>query len=107
MNKNKRFSTNGHYIYDHFNGEERWLVNEVEAKDIVSIMNNLDTKARERSKALSKLQKENDEIKKLIHTMLVQMEIDKINTENARYWAGIIFTFEEFQKMREIWKGDF
>ena len=107
MNENKRFSTNGHYIYDHFNGEERWLVNEVEANEIVDVMNNLDCKARERSKALSKLQKENDEIKQLIHTMLVQIEVDKINTKNVRYWAGIIFTFKEFQKMREIWKGDF
>ena len=65
----KRFSTNGYYIYDHFHDEERWLVNEVEANEIVDVMNNLDTKARERSKALSKLQKENNEIKQLIHTM--------------------------------------
>ena len=59
-----------------------------------------------RNEALSKLQKENNEIKQLIHTMLVQIDIEKINTENARYSARIIFTFEEFQKMREIWKGD-
>lgn len=103
----KRFSTNGHYIYDHFKGEERWLVNEVEAQEIVDVMNNLDCKARERSKALSKLQKENNEIKQLIHTMLVQMEIENIGSENVRYWAGIIFTFEEFKKMKEIWKGEF
>ena len=102
----KRFSTNGHYIYDHFKDEERWLVNEVEAEEIVEVMNNLDTKARERSKALSKLQKENNEIKQLIHTMLVQMEIEKINTEDVRYWAGILFTFKEFKKIKEIWKGD-
>lgn len=94
------------YIYDHFKGEERWLVNEVEAQEIVDVMNNLDCKARERSKALSKLQKENNEIKQLIHTMLVQIEVDKINTENVRYWAGISFTFEEFKKIKEIWKGD-
>ena len=103
----KRFSTNGYYIYDHFNDEERWLVNKVEAEEIVEVMNNLDTKARKRSKALSKLQKENNEIKQLIHTMLVQMETENIGSKNVRYWAGIIFTFEEFQKMREIWKGEF
>lgn len=144
----KRFSTNGYYIYDHFHDGEKWLVNEVEANEIVDIMNNLDCKARERSKALSKLQKENNElteenqdlksfnkdlaenlstcanariskdnrierleeennrIKQLIHTMLVQIEVDKINTENVRYWAGIVFTFEEFRKIKEIWKGD-
>ena len=59
----KRFSTNGHYIYDHFHDGEKWLVNEVEANEIVDVMNNLDCKARERSKALSKLQKENNELK--------------------------------------------
>lgn len=102
----KRFSTNGYYIYDHFHDGEKWLVNEVEANDIVDIMNNLDCKARERSKALSKLQKENNEIKQLIHTMLVQIEVDNINTENVKYWAGISFTFEEFKKIKEIWKSD-
>ena len=39
--------------------------------------------------------------------MLVQMEIENIGRKDVRYWAGIIFTFKEFQKMREIWKGDF
>ena len=52
----KRFTTNRYYIYDHFK-EDSWLVNEVEAQEIVDIMNNLDTKARENSKALSTLQK--------------------------------------------------
>lgn len=62
MVENKRFTTNKYYIYDHFKNEERWLVNGVEADDIVKIMNNLDCKARERSKALSKLQKENNKL---------------------------------------------
>ena len=61
----KRFTTNGYYIYDHFKGNE-WLVNEVEAEEIVEIMNNLDMKTRERSKALSKLQKENEQLKQLL-----------------------------------------
>lgn len=61
----KRFTTNGYYIYDHFK-EDKWLVNEVEAEEIVTVMNNLDTKARERSKALGKLQKENEHLKKLL-----------------------------------------
>ena len=51
----KRFTTSGYYIYDHYK-EDRWLVNEVEAQYIVDKMNNLDTKARENSKALSTLQ---------------------------------------------------
>ena len=52
------------------------------------------------------LKKENKEIKQLIHTMLVQIDTDKINTENTRYSARIVFTFEEFKKIQQIWKGD-
>ena len=69
----KRFTTNGYKIYDTFHDGMHWLVNEVEAEEIVEIMNNLDIKARERSKALSKLQKENEQLKKQLqseHTML-------------------------------------
>lgn len=54
-----RFTTNGYKIYDTFHDGRHWLVNTVEAEEIVGVMNNLDSKARERSKALSKLQKEN------------------------------------------------
>ena len=57
----KRFTTNGYKIYDTFHDGTHWLVTEVE--EIVEILNNLDTKARERSKALSKLQKENEQLK--------------------------------------------
>ncbi len=58
---NKRFATNGYYIYDQYK-EDKWLCNEVEAQEIVTVMNNLDTKARERSIALSVLQKKYDKI---------------------------------------------
>ena len=68
----KRFTTNGYYIYDHFKGD-KWLVNEVEAEYIVTQMNNIDTKARERSKALSKLQKENEKLKKQLSDLLYQI----------------------------------
>lgn len=62
----KRFTTNGYYIYDMFHDGIKWLVNEVEADEIVEVMNNLDLKARERSKALSKLQKENEQLKQQV-----------------------------------------
>ena len=61
----ERFTTNGYYIFDTYK-DNQWLLNEVEAQYIVDKMNNLDTKARERSKALSKLQKENEDIKQII-----------------------------------------
>ena len=63
MTENKRFTTNGYKIYDTFHDGIHWLVNQVEANEIVDKMNNLDSKARERSKALSKLQKENEQLK--------------------------------------------
>lgn len=65
----KRFTTSGYKIYDTFHDGVHWLVNEVEAEEIVEVMNNLDLKARERSKALSKLQKENEQLKKQIDNM--------------------------------------
>ena len=55
----KRFITGGYKIYDTYKDDE-YLVNNVDAQRIVDTMNNIDTKARERSKALSKLQKENE-----------------------------------------------
>ena len=71
----KRFSTNGYYINDTFYDGIKWLVNEVEAKEIVDVMNNLDMKARERSKALSKLQKSVDEQQELIEELQVSDEM--------------------------------
>lgn len=79
----KRFTTNKYYIYDHFK-EDKWLVNEVEAEEIVTVMNNLDTKARERSKALSKLQKENEQLKtQLQNTSDQRDEFHRGARENA------------------------
>lgn len=50
-----RFSTNKYYIFDH-QKHTQWLLNEVEANEIVKVMNNLDSKAKERSKGMSTLQ---------------------------------------------------
>jgi len=76
----KRFTTNGYYIYDYFK-EEKWLVNEVEVEEIVMVMNNLDTKARERSKALSKLQKENEQLNE--KNKELKQEIGDLGTAHA------------------------
>lgn len=76
MTENKRFTTNGYKIYDTFHDGTHWLVNQVEANEIVDKMNNLDNKARERSKALSKLQKENEQLKQLIKKVLETTPIE-------------------------------
>ena len=60
----KRFTTNGYYINDTYHDGRKWLVNEVEAEEIVDVMNGLDTKVRESRKAISKLQKENEQLQK-------------------------------------------
>ena len=60
----QRFTTNGYYINDTYHDGGKWLVNEVEAEEIVDVMNGLDTKARESRKAISKLQKENEKLRK-------------------------------------------
>ena len=78
----KRFTTNGYKIYDTFHDGMHWLLNEVEAEEIVEVMNNLDIKARERSKALSKLQKENEQLQHDA-TILIQSNQDYRKEKNV------------------------
>ena len=59
----KRFIGSGGGVYDQYKGDRfTWA----EWEEIIQIMNNLNEKAVERSKALSKLQKENEQLKKLL-----------------------------------------
>lgn len=37
----KRFTTNGYYINDTYHDGRKWLVNKVEAEEIVNVMNGL------------------------------------------------------------------
>lgn len=61
----KRFVGSSGGVYDRYKGDRfTWS----EWEEIIRIMNNLNEKARERSKALSKLQKENEQLKKTITT---------------------------------------
>ncbi|MBQ6351113.1 MAG: hypothetical protein IJI42_09320 [Methanobrevibacter sp.] len=64
MTEKDRFIGGDYGFYDQYK-EKRLLWSEW--KDIIMIMNNLDIKARERGKALSKLQKENEQMKKLTY----------------------------------------
>ena len=59
----KRFIGSNGGVYDKYKGDRfTWA----EWEEIIQIMNNLNEKARERSKALSKLQKENEQLEKLL-----------------------------------------
>ena len=103
MTENKRFtiaidSNNLKSLWDNERTEEEpllWLTR----SDKIGGIDNV-------CKLLNELYEENNEIKQLIYTMLVQIDVEKVNTENTRYSARIIFTFEEFKKIRQIWKGD-
>lgn len=86
---NKRFVTNGYKIYDNFTDGREWLVNNVDAMEIVKVMNNLDMKARERSKALSKLQRKHDELKKKNEELRKQIHLV--------HMAGMFSTVKSFK----------
>lgn len=59
----ERFIGSSGGVYDQYK-EDRFTWAEWE--EIIQVMNNLNEKARERSKALSKLQKENEQLEKLL-----------------------------------------
>lgn len=55
-------------------------------------------------KRLNELHEENQQIKDLIHTMLRQIEVENISSDSAIYSARIIFSRNEFNLIRELWK---
>ena len=67
----KRFVGGSYGFYDRYK-DDRLLWSEWE--EIIPLMNNLDEKARERSKALSKLQKENEQ---LVYSATVLIQANK------------------------------
>ena len=71
MTENKRFIGSSGGVYDQYK-EDRFAWSEWE--DIIQIMNNLNEKARERSKALSKLQKENEGLKCRIKKLQIELD---------------------------------
>ena len=111
----KRFTTNGYYINDTYHDGVKWLVNEVEAKEIVNIMNGLDTKARESRKALSKLQKENERLRQKIgicKDFLQQITLsDDVDGLNVTLWDILMEKddeeFGEYLKRKAILKEGF
>ena len=94
----KRFVTNGYAIYDTYHDGKEWLVNNVDAGEIVGMMNNLDIKARERSKALSKLQKENDSLKQELFESEVDYFLDTYQDNPIRAEQHIDELKEEFKE---------
>lgn len=64
----ERFVTGGYKIYDTYKDDE-YLVNNVDAQRIADKMNSLDKKARDMSKALSKLQIQFNEMQKKLEEM--------------------------------------
>jgi hypothetical protein len=55
-------------------------------------------------KLLNELHEENKQIKDLIHTILNQINVENITSDSAIYSAKIIFSKNEFNLIRELWK---
>ena len=84
----KRFIGSSGGVYDQYKSDRfAWS----EWEEIIQIMNNLNEKARERSKALSKLQKENKQLKQKIKS------INEILNEDIGY-------IESLRKIEEVLK---
>lgn len=84
----KRFIGSSGGVYDQYNSDRfAWS----EWEEILQIMNNLNEKAIERSKALSKLQKENKQLKQKIKS------INEILNEDIGY-------IESLRKIEEVLK---
>ena len=53
---------------------------------------------------LNVLYEENKQIKDLIHTILNQIDVENITSDSTIYSARIIFSRNEFNLIRELWK---
>lgn len=80
----KRFVGSSGGVYDQYKGDRfTWA----EWEEILRIMNNLDEKARERSKALSKLQKENEELRQFKNKTFDLLDKEITGNEEAIEWG--------------------
>ena len=77
MTENRFIGSSGG-VYDQYK-KDRFIWSEWE--EIIQIMNNLNEKARERSKALSKLQKENEQLKEDLKRCRNWLNSDKYDYE--------------------------
>lgn len=82
----ERFIGSSGGVYDQYK-EDRFTWAEWE--EIIQVMNNLNEKARERSKALSKLQKENEQLEKLL----------KCSREEANDYCEELMEKDEFIRL--------
>lgn len=95
----KRFIGGSAGVYDKYK-ENRWLWSEWE--EVTEIMNNLDIKARERSKALSKLQKENDQLKQYKQAVSDVLKNWSQKNLSAKQLQVVIAIMEELNVMGEL-----
>ena len=100
----KRFTTNGYYINDIYHDGRKWLVNEVEAEEIVDVMNGLDTKAREGRKAISKLQKENELLRQIMKDIVGATNETYTKNKNI-YKVTVVFDDKMYNQIRRCLNG--
>ena len=104
----KRFTTNGYYINDTYHDGRKWLVNEVEAEEIVDVMNGLDIKVRESRKAISTLQKENEQLRKQIQNYEQLISNSYVGEEETLdgFVGKYVIWEDELQKYRKKNKNE-
>lgn len=95
----KRFIGSSGGVYDQYKGDRfTWA----EWEEIIQIMNNLNEKAIERSKALSKLQKENNKIKSLLLKKIKELNDSYQKSAKAGMpTGGIIGELDSFEEICE------
>ena len=98
----KRFTTNGYYINDTYHDGRKWLVNEVEAEEIVDVMNGLDIKARESRKAISKLQKENEQLRKKLECCEYEHFLNELDEMHEKVDKGDLSDFSPLKEDKPL-----
>ena len=93
----KRFIGSSGGVYDQYKSDRfAWS----EWEDIIQIMNNLNEKAIERSKALSKLQKENEQLKKDCTVLIYHNQ--EYRKENEQLKSTINTLTHDNTKMKKV-----
>lgn len=95
-----RFATNGYKIYD-LQKDDEYLVNNVDADEITEIMNNLDIKAKERSKGMSTLQIKLNEQEIIIQELSNEIKLF------GEFFRSKNHTLDEFNEwLTEKWRDN-
>lgn len=98
----KRMWEEEYYIFDSETISENEFDEKVEYEDYQAFSSSMT--GDEVVEFLNELYEKNQQIKDLIHTMLAQIDVENVTSDSAIYSARIIFSRNEFNLIRELWK---